>query len=835
MGTRWKSEKTGRPGGLGGEGCEWAPRRALTEEDLKKAIAEKSLASPPPATVGVPAWLRDRPDFAPFRNLAQAIENNARGNKQSSSAGAGGAETKHVATNKTDSELMEEMELISACLASPDVRSRSEYQTISRFLKPLHPFQGLDPVSLDLVAKRVEVVTVDGSQGVLGKNSLNKRNGSPLSRKSTRGDEGESGGCGLPPGHIIIRQGEKGLHFFIVVTGRVEVFVNGLPGVVNVLGKGGCFGEAALTFMDTRQATVKAASPIMLLPGGLPEGAKKPPYYQTQKAIVLRLSKEYYQEALAPLRTKWISNVVDFLGTLPNFAHMSKNRLRRLSVVLTVEEASPGDEVIKQGTLSNAVKMVYQGDLQIVHYSERYGENRWPVLPPEKTEEKAKELEELQNEREARRSRPPTPSRSRSRSSSRPRTAASTRSGLSEKGGGSGGGDGFGTTGAVTLLDPSGHFLMGLRRTRKMHCEPIGEVRSGAVLGMAAVARNTAHPFSIIAKTSCLLIVLSSKYIRPNAMSGFDFADRIIKLGLAIDPTGLMTGIHVEGADARSDGAKNTAIPDSSEEQAPQDDDIFANAVPDAEASKEEAEAAVNAASRRARARSAQRRGQKSGGDSNEDEEEQQDESIALPDSRFAQLVSRAEHGERIAGSVPVGQGTLLLKPKNNEKELGVPNKSGKGQDELGIIFPSSMGPSRRAKPLTEGEVEDVLVQVVTIQENSNDADEERKVSRILSETCSIQGIISYPSASEYLRTHQMGSKHAEITKKLVLGTGELLRQRLSLEQVDAEKLLRKMLTKIDDDTRQLSLQYGSPRGSPVRASTQRKVVEEKDDDDVDD
>jgi len=316
-------------------------------------------------------------------------------------------------------------------------------------------------------------------------------------------------------------------------------------------------------------------------------------------------------------------------------------------------------------------------------------------------------------------------------------------------------------------------------------------------------------------------------------MSGFEFADRIIKLGLAIDPTGLMTGIHVEGADARVDGAKSSAIPDSTEEVA-QDDDVFANAIPDAEASKEEAEAAVSAASRRARARSAHRKGQKSSSGSDEEEEQQQDESIALPDSRFAQLVSRAEHGERIAGSVPVGQGTLLLKPKDNEKDLGMPNKSGKGQDELGIIFPSSMGPSRRAKPLTEGEVEDVLVQVVTIQENSNDADEERKVSRIISETCSIQGIVSYPTASEYLRSHQMGTKHAEITKKLVLGTGELLRQRLSLEQVDAERLLRKMLTKIDDDTRQLSLQYCSPRGSPMRASSQKKV-EKREEDEIDD
>ena len=61
------------------------------------------------------------------------------------------------------------------------------------------------------------------------------------------------------------------------------------------------------------------------------------------------------------------------------------------------------------------------------------------------------------------------------------------------------------------------------------------------------------------------------------------------------------------------------------------------------------------------------------------------------------------------------------------------------------------------------------------------------------------------------------GKVHGQ--RRLVLARGELLRARLSLDQADAEKLLRRMLTKIDDDTRRLAdelREFGpaSPRGA---------------------
>ena len=71
-----------------------------------------------------------------------------------------------------------------------------------------------------------------------------------------------------------------------------------------------------------------------------------------------------------------------------------------------------------------------------------------------------------------------------------------------------------------------------------------------------------------------------------------------------------------------------------------------------------------------------------------------------------------------------------------------------------------------------------------------------------------------YPTAAEYLRLHRMATKNAEITKRLVLARGEPLRSRLSLDQADSERLLRRILTRLDDDTRRISEEIGEARSS---------------------
>jgi CRP-like cAMP-binding protein len=59
------------------------------------------------------------------------------------------------------------------------------------------------------------------------------------------------------PGHTLFRQGERGEHFYVVRSGRVDVLQD--DQLVRTLGAGECFGEIALLHDRPRTATVRAA------------------------------------------------------------------------------------------------------------------------------------------------------------------------------------------------------------------------------------------------------------------------------------------------------------------------------------------------------------------------------------------------------------------------------------------------------------------------------------------------------------------------------------------------------------------------------------------------
>ena len=58
-------------------------------------------------------------------------------------------------------------------------------------------------------------------------------------------------------------EGRKGDEFYVLVEGHVEVVYGG--DVVNTLGPGQFFGEVALLGHSTRNATIRAATPVRLL------------------------------------------------------------------------------------------------------------------------------------------------------------------------------------------------------------------------------------------------------------------------------------------------------------------------------------------------------------------------------------------------------------------------------------------------------------------------------------------------------------------------------------------------------------------------------------------
>lgn len=63
------------------------------------------------------------------------------------------------------------------------------------------------------------------------------------------------------PEEIILKEGEKGYHFYIVESGLVEVFKldsDGKPTALGRVGPGGIFGEMAIIDDSPRMASVKA-------------------------------------------------------------------------------------------------------------------------------------------------------------------------------------------------------------------------------------------------------------------------------------------------------------------------------------------------------------------------------------------------------------------------------------------------------------------------------------------------------------------------------------------------------------------------------------------------
>jgi CRP-like cAMP-binding protein len=67
----------------------------------------------------------------------------------------------------------------------------------------------------------------------------------------------------LPEGKTLMKEGDRGREFFVLVEGNVDV-VKGRR-KVNALGKGDFFGEIALVSQRPRTATVTTTSPVRVL------------------------------------------------------------------------------------------------------------------------------------------------------------------------------------------------------------------------------------------------------------------------------------------------------------------------------------------------------------------------------------------------------------------------------------------------------------------------------------------------------------------------------------------------------------------------------------------
>ncbi len=70
-------------------------------------------------------------------------------------------------------------------------------------------------------------------------------------------------GVSHPEGHVIAREGDRGIGFFLITEGKVKVTIGGKPR--GSLGPGDFFGEVSLLDRGPRTATVTATTPVKLM------------------------------------------------------------------------------------------------------------------------------------------------------------------------------------------------------------------------------------------------------------------------------------------------------------------------------------------------------------------------------------------------------------------------------------------------------------------------------------------------------------------------------------------------------------------------------------------
>lgn len=150
----------------------------------------------------------------------------------------------------------------------------------------------------------------------------------------------------LPPGKVVVREGERGDHLFVVLSGKLTVTKEdaaGEPHVVAELTTGDIFGEVALVRDELRTATIATAVQTGLL----------------------SLSKEQFNavvlEKLGARQVLDIIQVSHFLRRVELFADWPNQQLIAVTHRFETIEVSFGDVIINQGEDNRHFYLIYEG------------------------------------------------------------------------------------------------------------------------------------------------------------------------------------------------------------------------------------------------------------------------------------------------------------------------------------------------------------------------------------------------------------------------------------------------------------------------------------------
>ena len=159
-------------------------------------------------------------------------------------------------------------------------------------------------------------------------------------------------------GDVIIREGEPGRTFYILVSGRVDVSKQA-TGVVAQLKPGDSFGEIALMHgQTTRSATICAA---------------------TEAVEFLVLHKTDYDTIMKEFQSSERMQAFKCLARDPARARWARSRLDRVCSLLQWRYVKAGAVIIRQGEKPDNVYFVLEGRCEVTKDIVLKAENRWPT------------------------------------------------------------------------------------------------------------------------------------------------------------------------------------------------------------------------------------------------------------------------------------------------------------------------------------------------------------------------------------------------------------------------------------------------------------------------
>lgn len=158
------------------------------------------------------------------------------------------------------------------------------------------------------------------------------------------------------PSQDIIVEGERGLTFYIIISGEAIVNKNGI-GQVAQLGKGQCFGELALTAgNDLRNATVRAKTRVEVL--------------QLHKVDYDRFVKDFQ---IAEKRENFL-----LLKECSLFDNWPKSKIKKMCNTCTRKNFNAGEYIFRQGDIPDAIYFVIDGKVELYKEVSVVVRNRWP-------------------------------------------------------------------------------------------------------------------------------------------------------------------------------------------------------------------------------------------------------------------------------------------------------------------------------------------------------------------------------------------------------------------------------------------------------------------------